>query len=153
MQSRMIQYMNQYLSDCNWTQTHNHLAWVVVGLIPVAVTWTSDFAPGSSKEFLDIQATIEREFTLKRVRDMTRTYSQYESMVPQVLANVLKLSNIEITDWTNMAYSMLTGCLNAFNSLFSALGFSSGSFSVGSSSKSKLDRKYDSKEFHCINVL
>ena len=34
-----------------------------------------DFAPASSKEFLDIQATIERGFTLKRVRDMTRTYS------------------------------------------------------------------------------
>ena len=30
----------------------------------------------SSKEFLDIQATIECGFTLKRVRDMTRTYSQ-----------------------------------------------------------------------------
>ena len=30
----------------------------------------------SSKEFLDIQATIECGLTLKRVRDMTRTYSQ-----------------------------------------------------------------------------
>ena len=29
-----------------------------------------------SKEFLDIQATIECRFTLKRVRDMIRTYSQ-----------------------------------------------------------------------------
>ena len=29
-----------------------------------------------SKEFLDIHATIECELTLKRVRDMTRTYSQ-----------------------------------------------------------------------------
>ena len=28
------------------------------------------------KEFLDIQATIECGFTLKRVRDMIRTYSQ-----------------------------------------------------------------------------
>ena len=27
------------------------------------------------KEFLDIQATIEYGFTLKRVRDMTRTFS------------------------------------------------------------------------------
>ena len=35
-----------------------------------------DFAPASSKEFLDIQATVECGFTLKRVRDMTRTYSQ-----------------------------------------------------------------------------
>ena len=30
----------------------------------------------SSKEFTDIQATIECRFTLKRVHDMTRTYSQ-----------------------------------------------------------------------------
>ena len=34
------------------------------------------FAPASSKEFLDIPATIECELTLKRVRDMTTTYSQ-----------------------------------------------------------------------------
>ena len=37
---------------------------------------TSDFAPASSKEFLDIEATIKYGFTLKRGRDMTRTYSQ-----------------------------------------------------------------------------
>ena len=36
---------------------------------------TSDFTPPSSKEFLDIQATIECGFTLKRVRGITRTYS------------------------------------------------------------------------------
>ena len=48
----------------------------IVGSSPVAVTETSDFAPVSSKEFLDIQATIECGFTLKRVRDMIRTYSQ-----------------------------------------------------------------------------
>ena len=35
-----------------------------------------DFAPASSKEFLDIQATMECGFTLKSVRDMIRTYSQ-----------------------------------------------------------------------------
>ena len=29
----------------------------------------------SGKEFLDIQATTECRFTLKRIRDMTRTYS------------------------------------------------------------------------------
>ena len=34
------------------------------------------FAPTSSKEFLDKQATIECGFTLKRLRDMARTYSQ-----------------------------------------------------------------------------
>ena len=32
-----------------------------------------------SKEFLDIQATIECGFTLKRVRDMTRPYGQIHS--------------------------------------------------------------------------
>ena len=42
---------------------------VVVGSSPVAVTKTSDFAPALSKEFLDIQATIERGFTLKRIHD------------------------------------------------------------------------------------
>ena len=43
---------------------------------PVAVTSPSDFAPASSKGFLDIQATIDPGFTLKRVCDMARTYSQ-----------------------------------------------------------------------------
>ena len=36
---------------------------------------SKEFLDISSKEFLDIQATIECGFTLKRVRDMTRTYS------------------------------------------------------------------------------
>ena len=34
-----------------------------------------------SKEFLDIQATIECRFTLKRVRDMTITYSSCNKLV------------------------------------------------------------------------
>ena len=49
---------------------------MVLGSSPVAVTSPSDFAPASSKEFLDIQATAECGFTLKRVCDMTRTYGQ-----------------------------------------------------------------------------
>ena len=48
----------------------------------------SDFARASSKEFLDIQATIECGFTLKRVCDMTRTYSQLPITITQ-----LKTSN------------------------------------------------------------
>ena len=52
-----------------------------------------------------------------------------------------------------MAYSLLTGCLNAFTNLYFLLGFSSGPFSVGSSSKSKLGRKYDWKESYCNNIL
>ena len=49
---------------------------VVLRPSPVAVTSPSDFAPASSKDFVDIQANIECGFTLKRVRDLTRTYSQ-----------------------------------------------------------------------------
>ena len=37
----------------------------------------SDYAPVSSKEFLDIQATIECGFTPKHVRDMIKTYRHY----------------------------------------------------------------------------
>ena len=51
---------------------------MVLGSSAVAVTSPSDFAPASSKEFLDIQATIECGFTLKSVRDMTRTYSIFK---------------------------------------------------------------------------
>ena len=53
---------------------------MVLGSSPVAVTSPSDFAPASRKEFLDIQATIKCGFTLKRVRDMTRTYSCKDDM-------------------------------------------------------------------------
>ena len=33
-------------------------------------------SPVSSKKFLEVQATLECRFTLKRARDMMRTYSQ-----------------------------------------------------------------------------
>ena len=56
---------------------------MVLGSSPVAVTSPSNFVSASSKEFLDIQATIECGFTLKRVRDMTRTYSQDLSIIIQ----------------------------------------------------------------------
>ena len=56
--------------ECSFTNL------VVVGSTPVAVTETSYFAPVSSKEFLDIQAAIECGFSLKRVRNMIRTYTQ-----------------------------------------------------------------------------
>ena len=48
---------------------------MVVGSSPVGVTSTSDIVPVSSKEFLDIQAAIGCGFTLKRVRDIIRIYS------------------------------------------------------------------------------
>ena len=43
---------------------------MIVGSSPFGVTNTSDITPVSSKEFLDIQATTECRFSLKRVRDM-----------------------------------------------------------------------------------
>ena len=43
---------------------------------PVTVTKSSNMAPASIKEFLDIQATMECGFTAERVRDMIRTYNQ-----------------------------------------------------------------------------
>ena len=49
---------------------------MVLGSSPVAVTSPSDFTLASSKEFLDIQATIECGFILKCVRDMIRRYSR-----------------------------------------------------------------------------
>ena len=49
---------------------------MVVSSGPVAVTSTLDIATVLSKEFLDIQANIECVFTLKRVRNKRRTYSQ-----------------------------------------------------------------------------
>ena len=67
---------------------------MVLGSSPVAVTSPSDFAPASSKEFLDIQATIERGFTLKRVRDMTRTYSQLDNAVLKDFYNLYNLTNL-----------------------------------------------------------
>ena len=47
---------------------------VVVGR--PTVTYTSDFASASSKEFLDIQSARECGLTLNHLRDMIRTYIQ-----------------------------------------------------------------------------
>ena len=52
---------------------------MVLGSSAVVVSSHSDFAPASSKEFPDIQETVKCGFTLKRVRDMARTYSQMHS--------------------------------------------------------------------------
>ena len=50
--------------------------YVVVGSGQVAVAKPSDFTTNLGKDFVNIQVTIECGFTLKRVRDMTRIYSQ-----------------------------------------------------------------------------
>ena len=51
---------------------------MVLGSIRVAVASPSDFAPALNKELLDIPANIECGFTMKRVHDMTRTYSEIQ---------------------------------------------------------------------------
>ena len=72
---------------------------MVLGSSPVAVT-----SPASSKEFLDIQATIECGFTLKRVRDMTRTYNQKKYMwLVKSGDNWKKASEKNISHWKKPA--------------------------------------------------
>ena len=61
---------------------------MVVGSSAVAVTLSSDFEPALSKEFLDIQATIECGFALKRVRDMIRTYSLVKQLFKPINKNI-----------------------------------------------------------------
>ena len=53
---------------------------MVAGLSLAAVTKTSDVVPVSTKEFLDIQATIECKFILKHVHE-EHTYTSLFSKV------------------------------------------------------------------------
>ena len=46
---------------------------MVAGSNPITVTYTLDVAPVLSRDFLNIQATIECRFTLKHVSDMIIT--------------------------------------------------------------------------------
>ena len=50
------------------------------------------FAPASTEEFLDIQATIECAFTLKDVCDMTRTYRR--TILSAIKTPTYKLANV-----------------------------------------------------------
>ena len=63
-----------------------------MGSSPVAVTYTTDIVLVLSKEFLDIQATLECGFTLEHVRDMIRTYSQKITVsgIREIKKHVLK---------------------------------------------------------------
>ena len=54
--------------------------------------------PVSSKEFLEIQATIECRITLKRVRDMIITYSPGEM-----------LQTIQTNEWSKV-FNTVEGC-------------------------------------------
>ena len=63
--------LNHLVSWAKWLSVGLRSSWF---LVRVQLQWYC--AATSSKEFLDIQATIECGFTLKCVPDMTRTYSQ-----------------------------------------------------------------------------
>ena len=66
------------LSDCNWTQTHNHLVHkrTLIHLAKLAKSLSCVMSTYLSKELLDIQATTECGFTLKRILDTIRTHNQ-----------------------------------------------------------------------------
>ena len=85
---------------------------MVLGSNPVAVTSLSDFAPASSKEFLDIQATIECGFTLKRVRDMARTYSHYwnPQLKKKIKKGLLHFYNFSVTSTKKHLFLPITNC-------------------------------------------
>ena len=65
---------NKHLSLVNHTTSTIHYQFIIIIIIIIIIMWTSDITPVSSKALLDIQATIECRFTLKRVRDVI-TYS------------------------------------------------------------------------------
>ena len=73
----------------------------------VAVTETSDITSAFSKDFLDIQATIECGFTLKHVCGMIRTYSKMHRT-----DNYLQRSSVIWPVWLNDWVSIykLSGC-------------------------------------------
>ena len=56
-----------------------------------------DIAPVSIKDFLDIQATVECRFTLKRVRDIIITYSQMHHT-----DKYSQNSSISLTKWLSI---------------------------------------------------
>ena len=68
-----------------------------MGSSPVAVTSTSDIAPVSSNEFMNIQAIIECGVTLKRVRDMIRIYIQINIAVSRMIWKTM--SKIGVKDF------------------------------------------------------
>ena len=68
----IITYTQMYRTD-KYLQ-YSSIIWLVwlngwMFIYKLSDSLTSDIAPVSSKEFLDIQATIEYKFTVKLVRD------------------------------------------------------------------------------------
>ena len=95
---------NKHLSLVNHTTNTIHYQFIIIIIIIIIIiTWTSDITPVSSKAFLDIQATIECRFTLKRVRDMI-TYSHawwLSSDSVNFFSLLLLFYNIHFTIWSS----------------------------------------------------
>ena len=72
----------------------------------LAVTETSDFAPVSSTEFLNIQATIECGFNLKCVRDVVRTHSQIKKVVKEDVYDEW-VNNVDAIDTSKLVKNRL----------------------------------------------
>ena len=64
--------------------------------------------PVSSKEFFDIQATIECGFTLKRVSEMIRTYSQTEIVLPFFMSSSKNLKPKKLKIKLKLVFLTLT---------------------------------------------
>ena len=65
---------------------------VVVGTSPVVVIQTSDIAPVSNKEFLDIQATTECGFCLKLIQFFILFYILFPFTVKIILCIIMNYS-------------------------------------------------------------
>ena len=64
------------INGFDWMRKDKDFPIKVLDQVRLSREETSDFAPALSKEFLDIQATIECRFTVKHVCGMIRTCSQ-----------------------------------------------------------------------------
>ena len=100
------------LSSCGFESRCSHFA------------ETSDIAPVSSEEFLDIQTTIKCGFTLKCVHDMIRTYSEFTGFaycrhstsneIRSRLNNGYLYFNIMCKDWRKFSYISTDATLHSY---------------------------------------
>ena len=85
-----------------------------MGSNPIAVTWTSHIALVLSKEFLDIQETVECRFTLKRICDMTRTYWHQHLIMLFIHCSLKKHQHLLKNNYIYITLSKKTSFLNYF---------------------------------------
>ena len=79
---------------------------------------TRNKAPVSSKEHLDIQATIACRFTLKCVHDMTRTYSHMNYAFSARVTESLEINVFSYNDLVSAVKSSIKYTSNQFRHIF-----------------------------------